>query len=61
MASSNADHVVIATVPGFRFPVDALNVATPHNLRDGKDKNRTLVSRANVRNSVYWFPANKHE
>lgn len=40
MASSNADRVVMAAVPGFGFPVDAPNVATPRGLRDGK-KTRT--------------------
>jgi hypothetical protein len=43
MASSNADRVVMAAVPGFGFPVDAPNVATPRGLRDGKDTNGTSI------------------
>ncbi|EFX66631.1 hypothetical protein DAPPUDRAFT_262756 [Daphnia pulex] len=47
MASSNADRVVMAAVPGFGFPVDAPNVATPRGLRNEKDTNGTSVSQAN--------------
>ncbi len=43
MASGNADRVVMAAVPGFGFPVDAPNVATPRQLRDEKAQNGTLV------------------
>jgi hypothetical protein len=48
MASSNADRVVMATVPGFGFPVDAPNVATPRGLRNGKTQTERRLSQANV-------------
>ncbi len=49
MASCNADRVVMAAVPGFGFPVDAPNVATPRRLRDEKGhKTERQLNRVNI-------------
>jgi hypothetical protein len=50
MASTNVDRVIMAAVPGFGFPVNAPNVATPRS-----DLEKRETQNTNLNEPVYCF------
>ena len=61
MASSNADRVVMAAVPGFGFPVDAPNVATPRELTETETQKHKRLDEPMYYRTSCWLPASNKE